>query len=518
MDLEAGVQFGDFRIERRLGVGGMSIVYLAKQVSMNRLVALKVLGPALDRESDKARFQREAQAVAKLNHPGIAQVFFVGQDRHVCFLAMEYVDGVSLREVIDRLAAADDPGMMIDSVLSEKSSKAEGEDVVRFDVPTATHIPQATPEHTNVSEDGLTQGAKHLMASPDFVRRCCEIAHDAALALAHAHERGVVHRDIKPENIILDRLGNPHLIDFGVARFFEDASLTNTGALVGTPMYMSPEQVTGRIKVDHRTDIYSLGLTLYELLTLRRPIVAPTREGVLRQIVTKALVPVSWKNRGVSRDVASVVHKATAKDADERYPTASDFASDLQNLLDGRPVRASIYRYLFGLQELVAARPVGVILGFFGFLLMSLANAGISFCLAIQEAVLGKKFFLVPLSISGDPFACIALIVNVLVATWAGRVVIWGNPHAYKKAMLSMAVIAASATFALGSMWKRLVTNGSSEDYLLIYITLLSMPAGFVVFLMAPSVRAWFRLADRLRSEHKQYSPLLRGARSDITV
>src|SRR3954469_6622522 len=115
------------------------------------------------------------------------------------------------------------------------------------------------------------------MASPDYIRRCCEIVRDAALALAHAHERGVTHRDIKPENLLLDRQGLVHLIDFGLARFFEDVSLTNTGALVGTPMYMSPEQISGHIKIDHRTDVYSLGLVLYELLILRRPMIAATR-------------------------------------------------------------------------------------------------------------------------------------------------------------------------------------------------------------------------------------------------
>src|SRR3954451_17839498 len=128
MDLEANVQIGDFKIVRRLGAGGMGIVYLATQVSLDRLVALKVLGPALNRDADRARFQREAQAVAKLHHPGIAQVFFVGQDRHVCYIAMEYVDGISLREVIDRLSAADHLGMTIDAVLSDRSSKAECEE------------------------------------------------------------------------------------------------------------------------------------------------------------------------------------------------------------------------------------------------------------------------------------------------------------------------------------------------------------------------------------------------------
>ncbi len=99
----------------------------------------------------------------------------------------------------------------------------------------------------------------------------------------------MIHRDVKPENLLLDRQGQVRLIDFGIARFFEDATVTSTGQIVGTPMYMSPEQVTGRLEIDHRTDVYSLGLVLYELLTLGRPVVAPTREGVLRHVVTKAL-------------------------------------------------------------------------------------------------------------------------------------------------------------------------------------------------------------------------------------
>ena len=197
------------------------------------------------------------------------------------------------------------------------------------------------------------------------------MAIEAALALAHAHERGVVHRDVKPENILLDRQGRVHLIDFGVARFFEDVSLTNTGALVGTPMYMSPEQVTGRLDLDHRTDVYSLGLVLSELLTLARPIAAPTREAVLRQIVTKAMPPASWRNPALPRDLEGVLHKAAAKDPDDRYQTAADFADDLRRWLDGKPVAAHTYRYRLDLREIKAERPAGILVLAFGHFLVS---------------------------------------------------------------------------------------------------------------------------------------------------
>src|SRR5262249_37743637 len=159
-----------------------------------------------------------------------------------------------------------------------------------------------------------------------------------------------------------------YIIDFGLARFFEDATVTQTGALLGTPLYMSPEQVTGRIALDHRTDIYSLGLVLYELLMLRRPILAPTREGLLRQIVTKALRPISWINHAIPQGLESVTHKATAKDPDERYDSALLFAEDLQKVLDGKKVGADPYRYKFDEREIIAERPTEVVfLSFFLF-------------------------------------------------------------------------------------------------------------------------------------------------------
>ena len=129
-----------------------------------------------------------------------------------------------------------------------------------------------------------------MIASTGYLRHVCEIVRDVARALDHAHQQGVVHRDIKPQNIMIDQRGGVKVIDFGVARFYDDATITQQGQLVGTPMYMSPEQVAGHA-VDGRSDIYSLGLVMYELLTLRRPLVAPTREAILRGVVTKAMVP-----------------------------------------------------------------------------------------------------------------------------------------------------------------------------------------------------------------------------------
>src|SRR5262249_2129918 len=230
----------------------------------------------------------------------------------------------------------------------------------RFDEPTAAYDSAPVSETCSGNGEPLAGRVSQVVRSPTYIVRCCEIARDVAEALAHAHERGVIHRDIKPENLLLDGSGKVNMGDLGLARFYEDMTLTNTGALVGTPMYMSPEQVSGRLDVDHRTDVYSLGLVLYEMLTLRRPIEAATREGVLRQVMTKSRPPASRKNPAVSRALESVVHKAIAHDPDERYQSAAALAADLQNVVDRKAVTAPPYRYKADLREIAAQRPRAV--------------------------------------------------------------------------------------------------------------------------------------------------------------
>jgi serine/threonine protein kinase len=496
-DLEAGVRIGDFRIERRLGAGGMGVVYLATQASPERLVALKLIGSALRDESAIARFRREAQAVGKLDHPGIARVHFIGQDGRTCYIAMEYIDGASLREVVRRLAAARRDGQSIDSVVAAVAAGGDEAPTVRFDQATVTFVPQPGDESGQAGAGLLTPEAKRLMASPDHVRRCCEVVRDAAWALAHAHGRGVVHRDVKPDNLLLDRRGHAHLIDFGLARFLEDMTLTNTGALVGTPMYMSPEQVTGRIGLDHRTDIYSLGLVLYELLTLGRPISAPTREGILRQIVTKPLPPVSRGNPGVSRDLQGVVHTATAKDPDGRYQTASEFAADLQNVLDRRPVAAAPYRYEFDRREIQAERPTGVTVASFAFFFVSI--------LSLVVAAVAVLIFLPEVQFYGRSFYAFlaACLATSLLGSGIGCGLLSGRTPAR---WVAAGVCAASAAASAGLFTLSLAgpEPAGGPTLALFYGLLFVLMIAIVFILVRPRTRAWFDLASRLRSEHKR--------------
>ena len=443
-DLEAGVQIGDFRIERRLGAGGMGIVYQARQISLDRQVALKVLGQALSRGTDVSRFQREAQAAARLRHPAIAQVYYIGQDRHICYMAMELVEGISLRRVLDRLGATTTADTGLDTVVQDDLSHEPEAAAIRFDSPTEAlpdrHATEESLQPVDPAKDVnpyLSPKARELRTGQTHVRRCAELVRDAAQALAHAHEQGVVHRDIKPDNLLLDRKGRVHVIDFGVARFFEDQAVTYTGQLVGTPLYMSPEQVTGRGAVDARTDLYSLGLVLYELLTLRPPVEATNRENLLRSIVTKPLPPVSWRNAAVPENLARIVHRATQKDPDQRYASASELATDLECYLAGKPVTAPHYQYRLDEREIIAARPGGVVLSAFIILLVSLCvfmflcSVGLMMgtmflgtMSSVGATVMAVQIVVAGSILAGGIFVSRGLLAAQVWARWTGMVVL----------------------------------------------------------------------------------------------
>jgi serine/threonine protein kinase len=484
------LEIGDFRIERMLGAGGMGVVYQAQQVSLNRPVALKVLGNRLTRDRDIARFRREAQAAAKLHHPGIASIYYAGQDDRVCYIAMELIDGVPLRVVLDRLARAESDGESMVSWPRHSGAEGAPAETIRFDEPDEAPAPGASASDQSGAVV-LTDPARRIAARRDHIRRSCEIIRDACAALAHAHERGVVHRDLKPENLMVDRAGHVHIIDFGISRFFEDATLTFTGQLVGTPLYMSPEQVTGRVDVDHRSDIYSLGMVLYELLTLRAPITGATRESVLRQIVTKALPPLHWRNAAIDPALEAIVHKATAKDPEERYQAAREFADDFENYLGGRPVAATPYRYRFDSREIVAARPQEMILvgfWFFGaaFQFAMLAVAEIAGILRGHPTSLGY--------IIGAPVA----VAGFLTAQGllSGRTWAWWVGLACALVSMPWAGSMLAAAFV-----QEPATVSSSAVYAIVMAGSWTATA---VILLRRKTRDWFRLARRLQAEHER--------------
>jgi serine/threonine protein kinase/tetratricopeptide (TPR) repeat protein len=310
---------GDYRLLREVGRGGMGVVYEAEQISLGRRVALKVLpfATALDGRQLQ-RFKNEAQAAAHLHHQNIVPVYAVGCERGVHYYAMQFIDGQTLAEVIADLRLP-----IADCRLEEQSAIGNRQSAI-----------DRTPPVAALSTERSTRGAA-------YVRAVARLGIQAAEALEYAHQQGIVHRDIKPANLLVDGRGNVWITDFGLAQCRGETRLTMTGDVLGTLRYMSPEQARARhAVVDQRTDIYSLGATLYELLTLQPIFAGASREELLLQIGLEEPQPLGGWNRAIPADLETIVLKALAKDPEERYATAQELADDLERFLQDVPIRA----------------------------------------------------------------------------------------------------------------------------------------------------------------------------------
>jgi tetratricopeptide (TPR) repeat protein/serine/threonine protein kinase len=320
-----GGALGDFRIVREVGRGGMGVVYEAEQISLRRRVALKVLPFAATMDPRHLqRFQNEAQAAACLHHTNIVPVYFVGCERGVHFYAMQFIDGQPLSELIRQLAR----GSTAPEERTTPCTSPPGETPATS--PTVRAIGNASP---------LTPEGKR---GREYFRRVAELGVQAAEALDHAHQLGIVHRDIKPGNLMLDGRGNLWVADFGLAQVqHSEANLTLTGDLVGTLRYMSPEQALAkRVVLDHRTDIYSLGVTLYELLVLQPAFPSNDRQELLRQVAFEEPRRPRRLNKVIPMELETIVLKAMEKRPQDRYATAQTLADDLRHWLEDRPIRA----------------------------------------------------------------------------------------------------------------------------------------------------------------------------------
>ena len=353
-------QVGDYRIIREIGRGGMGVVYEAEQVSLGRHVALKVLPPQpLAGSSPLQRFRLEARAAARLHHTNIVPVFAVGEQDGLPYYAMQFIPGQGLDAVVANLRAAAASGptgthSVIHGLLGGQLPAAEE--------PAAAVPPggpsAATGPIVGVGEAGGADSAAPRQPSSAvpasdrsdaferagstagvrYYRSIARVGLQVAEALAYAHSQGILHRDIKPSNLLLDAKGTVWVTDFGLAKAEGSDALTQTGDLVGTLRYMAPERFDGRS--DPRSDLYSLGVTLYELLTLRPLFEEPNRARLIKR-VTHELPPAPRKLQpGIPRDLETIVLKAMAKEPAQRYASAEAMAEDLRRFLADRPVEA----------------------------------------------------------------------------------------------------------------------------------------------------------------------------------
>jgi serine/threonine protein kinase len=285
--IEPGKNFGDYEILKEIARGGMGVVYKARQVSLDRIVAIKMIlpGPRANPD-DLERFRLEAEATAKLRHPNIVTVHEVGSIDGQPYYTMDFIDGTSMSQ---RIAPGPLPGRM---------------------------------------------AARLIMI--------------VARALHHAHTHGILHRDVKPSNILLDADDEPHVTDFGLAkRLGGDSCHTRTGAVMGTPSYMSPEQAAGKTKeLGPACDIYSIGAVLYELLTGRPPFRSETPVDTIMHVLEREAAPPRLLNPKVDRDLETICLKCLEKDAKQRYASADALAADLNRYINGESISARSFNML----------------------------------------------------------------------------------------------------------------------------------------------------------------------------
>ncbi|MGD0363704.1 MAG: serine/threonine-protein kinase [Bryobacteraceae bacterium] len=288
-------QVGDFRLGRLLGRGGMGAVYEAYEQSMRRTVALKILDSGIDPSANEvSRFEREAWIAGRLNHPNIVKALSQGEESGIRYMAMELIDGCSL----------------------------------------AGEIRSAKDAASRPPSDSKSQSAR--------IRKMVTLFVSVANALQHVHENGIIHRDIKPQNLLLPKdESRLFLTDFGLARDEQASQLTRRGDFLGTIRYMSPEQLLAqRAQVDRRTDIWSLGVSLYEAVTLDVPYSGASEEAYITAISMRQPLPASARNPSVSRDLETVLMKCLERDPERRYSSAAELSADLQRFVRDEPVLA----------------------------------------------------------------------------------------------------------------------------------------------------------------------------------
>jgi len=334
---EYGRRIGEFTLLKEIGRGTMGVVFLARQAVTDRLVALKLLAPFRHKSpTARERFRREVTALGRLRNRHIVSILTAGDAQGIPFFAMDLVCGMQMDELLDQLKEHNPlqlTGAAVENIIQK-------------------NLPDYMKAVTEPDAPSPASGSNEAQVfSRPYVEVACRFIIQMADALEHAHTQGIVHRDVKPSNVLVDVHGTCRLSDFGLACELSTAALTKSGELVGTPYYAAPEQLIGkRAGLDSRADIFSLGVTLYELICLQLPFTGDNPQQIFNQILVKNPKSPRIHNPGVPRDLETILFKCLEKDPDSRYQTAGELAEDLRAFLGFRPIKA---------------RPAGPIKGFF---------------------------------------------------------------------------------------------------------------------------------------------------------
>ena len=347
------LRLGDFRILRVVGRGGMGVVYEAEQESLGRRVALKVMsGHRLSDINQLVRFTREAKAAARLHHTNIVPVFGVGQEEGVHYYVMQFIQGQGLDAVLGELRRLEKdhepptgtselrPGEISAAAVAQSliAGRFSGLEAQTAHDSSVSEVSSGLPSSDALRIPGSSGSSLVLSGKPAYARSAARIGLQAAEGLAYAHEQGILHRDVKPSNLLLDAHGIVWITDFGLAKATTDSDLTHTGDIIGTVRYMAPERFHGHC--DARSDVYALGLTLYELLAQRPAFDEADRGKLIRQVTDTEPAPLRKLDRTIPRDLATIVHKAIEREPAHRYGSAEDLVADLRRFLEDRPITA----------------------------------------------------------------------------------------------------------------------------------------------------------------------------------
>lgn len=337
---------GDYRIVREVGRGGMGIVYEAVQESLSRQVALKVLpsGPLM-KQAYLERFRREARSVARLHHANIVPVFGVGESNGLHYYAMQFIHGQGLDTVLRSVRLSRGIGTVdlhADNHTVDMLEHEFEEELLtdHFDLgPSVPESDRSAVDTTPNSGEAVVASAPELSKSEgqSYFRLIAQLGVQVASAIEYAHSKGVLHRDVKPSNLLLDRQGTIWITDFGLAKA-EGDDLTGSGDIVGTLRYMAPERFQGRS--DTRSDIYAIGMTLYEMLALKPAFEEEDRLELINRINKANPTPLRLIDRNIPRDLETIVLKAISRSSQHRYRTAGELAEDLSRFLNDQPIMA----------------------------------------------------------------------------------------------------------------------------------------------------------------------------------
>ncbi len=339
-DLSGLKQLGDYVIIREVGRGGMGVVFEAVHQSLGRRVALKVmLEKELESEKHIARFRREAQAAAKLHHTNIVSVFGVGEADGYHYYVMEYIDGISLKSAVKSLT-----GIQQSATLNHTVSDIDFSTVGNSELFFLS--PEIEDSKNKGADDRAQQVATPQPNSSPPVSRCVtnryqwvgKIGAQVADALGYSHQMGILHRDIKPANLMLDDKGQVWITDFGLVKISDEESITQTGAVLGTPQYLAPESLKGNY--DQQSETYCLGLSLYELATLQPAFESGSPAEVFHRIIHEEATLPAKVDSSIPRDLATIIEKAINKDPKLRYQNAFELRDDLRAFVDDRPIAA----------------------------------------------------------------------------------------------------------------------------------------------------------------------------------